>query len=214
MGPFIQHLVDEHKQIKLLLAFLSQKVGSVLAGALDDAKLVNDILDRVSFLVEFVHHGKEEELLFPALIDKNCLNQGGPKCTYFMGLRLDSNPCDFIFSEAQRRSPPMKVPDWNPQLADLLKRNQFLEVPCEEHAAGSLAVKMMKEEVLHIINDRVDQLSKLSKIHSEYQRLLRLHIEKEDNCLFLIADSSLSHVEQVSLLNLAVEKNRELKVSP
>jgi len=73
-----QELRDEHEGIKIALAVLN-----TMADEIEDGRDVN--LDDVEQLVDFLktfadrcHHGKEEDLLFPALEEAGVANEDGP----------------------------------------------------------------------------------------------------------------------------------------
>ncbi len=78
MSRAIDDLRDEHKAILAALQTLD-----VMAARIDRKQPVDvrDIRDFIAFLKEFAdkcHHGKEEGILFPALVKAGIPQQGGP----------------------------------------------------------------------------------------------------------------------------------------
>ncbi|MBP6964949.1 MAG: hemerythrin domain-containing protein [Armatimonadetes bacterium] len=73
-----QDLRDEHEGIKVALAVLDRLAGRIEA---DDRKVLDDVEQIVDFLKTFAdrcHHGKEEDLLFPALESAGVPRENGP----------------------------------------------------------------------------------------------------------------------------------------
>ena len=78
MSKAIADLLNEHEAILSALQILERMVGSEENAAPAAQK---DILDFIGFLKEFAdkcHHGKEEGLLFPAMIGAGVADRGGP----------------------------------------------------------------------------------------------------------------------------------------
>lgn len=165
MHPLLLDLKKEHQEI-----FKMIEEGQILP-----------LLD----FVERVHHVKEETLLFPRLANHPLLRQGGPRCTYFMGLELDLGiyePAKNILEEFYRKSgqpPPTAV------YYEWLKGNTPLRIPMDEHKLGHALASAIR----HLMKQKVTPPELTAKIYEQYCRLLKLHVEKEDTCLFLIADT-------------------------
>lgn len=64
-----EQLKNEHQAIKLMLEIISRKV---------DKEDVPDILEFFAVFVDKCHHGKEEDLLFPAMVEAGVPRDGGP----------------------------------------------------------------------------------------------------------------------------------------
>ncbi len=78
MSKAINDLLNEHHAILSALQILAAMTGRLRE---DRAVDENDMRDFISFLKEFAdkcHHGKEEGLLFPALVTAGVPDQGGP----------------------------------------------------------------------------------------------------------------------------------------
>lgn len=133
--------------------------------------------------VGVIHHQKEEELLFPIFAKSNCLSQGGPFCGYFMGLRLDLNREGTIrahLAEFSRRSgivlTPPPPPAW-------LSAQDPLSIPMEEHELAHLLSDAITE-LLHRESENLKDAFFETLLH-DYFNLVRLHIQKEETCLFV-----------------------------
>jgi hemerythrin-like domain-containing protein len=72
-------------------------------------------------------------------------------------------------------------------------------VMCQEHEEGRLLIKGMAEAVEAGAND-AEAAKRFVKYARGYVQLLRMHIEKEDHCLFSMADQAFSPADQEELL--------------
>lgn len=145
----------------------------------------HDILDIIR-LVEKVHHPLEEQELFPAIAAHPLLRQGGPLCTYFRGIELELSPRDRMqehLEEAYREGLPQATPyaefSWlNPQ--------NPLSMPMDEHVTGH----NLAEAISFLAKSPDDPLYKkfYAVLCQDYKKLLRAHIDKEDNCLFVMCE--------------------------
>jgi hemerythrin-like domain-containing protein len=78
MSKAIADLLNEHEAILSAIQILERMTAAMEKGTSVDAK---DVHDFIGFLKEFAdkcHHGKEEGLLFPALIGAGVPDKGGP----------------------------------------------------------------------------------------------------------------------------------------
>jgi len=78
MSQAIQDLVSEHEAILSALDILEKMVSRYEA---NEKLEVDEMVDFIAFLREFAdkcHHGKEEGMLFPAMVAAGVPNQGGP----------------------------------------------------------------------------------------------------------------------------------------
>lgn len=148
--------------------------------------------ERALELIHFVekeHHPLEEEQLFPFLNLKDCLKEGGPRCTMYMGMRLEFNPLtqvrkhlDKLFQKTDFRPPPYSSLPW-------LMPSNPLSIPYEEHIVGAELAQSM-EYLLRLEGGHLKEEFFLL-LYDDYCRLLRMHIDKEDNCLFVIGERAL-----------------------
>jgi len=156
-------LKDEHEGIKIMLDIL-EKISSDLG----KGKELN--IDHFAKIIGFIkgfadkcHHGKEEDILFPALVKKGMSKESGPIAVMLHEHQLGR---DYIKS---------------------------LNTAFEEFKAGNKS----------LINDIISN-------SMGYVMLLRSHIEKENNMLFMMADKALNESEQSKIFDdfeiLEVEK--------
>ena len=78
MSEAIADLMNEHEAILSAIQILDRMIPAIEKGPSVDKK---DIQDFIGFLKEFAdkcHHGKEEGLLFPAMVRAGIPEQGGP----------------------------------------------------------------------------------------------------------------------------------------
>jgi len=146
-----QQLKDEHEGVKIMLNILEQVCQELEAVGSLNKEHFDGILEFLRVFVDKCHHGKEEDLLFPALI------AGG-------------------------------VPKEGP-----------IAVMLHEHEMGRRYVKAMSEAyATYLVADKPTAKDIIQNGHG-YISLLRDHIEKENNVLFMMADSRLSEKRQDEL---------------
>lgn len=148
----------------------------------------DDIFKLIQF-VESVHHPKEEELLFPLLAQHPLLKQGGPRCMFFQGLILDLKVLDRprqLLSEYYFIGGPL--PEAYKDFPWLSVSNP-LDIPMAEHRLG----RELAQGLQHLFQNPSSLLYKkfYAAFRTEYYRLLELHMEKEDTCLFILAEKAL-----------------------
>ena len=147
MSKAIDDLKHEHDAILSALQILEGMGTQVASGKNVDKK---DLHNFIGFLREFAdrcHHGKEEGILFPALIKAGMPEKGGP-----VGVMLS------------------------------------------EHDQGRNLIRDMEDAISPKLN-----FAKFAKAAKEYTNLLRAHIQKENNVLFVMAERVLSDDEQAEL---------------
>jgi hemerythrin-like domain-containing protein len=149
----IEDLKMEHEAVKITLRVLD----SICKETEKTGEIANpDHLEQlIEFFVTFVdrcHHGKEEELLFPALEEVGVSRQGGP-----IGVML------------------------------------------KEHQQGRDAVAKMKAALVRYQGGDRGVAGDFVQHARAYIALLDQHIEKENNVLFVLADSNLSKEKQMEL---------------
>jgi hemerythrin-like domain-containing protein len=158
-----QQLKDEHEGIKLMLNIMESICNDIEKGKELNIIHFEKILDFIKGFADKCHHGKEEDILFPALIDH--------------GMSKEAGPIAVMLQEHQEGRDYVKS----------------LGIAFEEFKKGS------SQSVNNIIS------SSLS-----YVELLRNHIEKENNILFMMANKVLDEPEQSEIFDafekLEVEK--------
>ena len=71
-------LKDEHKGISLMLQILGKVCEQIEAGIQISTEHLEKIVDFFKVFVDTCHHGKEEDLLFPAMEEAGIPREGGP----------------------------------------------------------------------------------------------------------------------------------------
>nr|BFD60165.1 hypothetical protein CKG001_22720 [Bdellovibrio sp. CKG001] len=168
MKDLLKKLREEHQQI---LKMFDDKV---------------DILEIVQF-VEEVHHPLEEQSLFPAVADNTLLCKGGPLCTYFRGMELDLNPQkgprDYLCGLYMRGFPRPRAYASFPWLTP----QNPLSLPMDEHVLGHEIAEALK--LLSYPKYQAEFPQAFDRLSRDYEKLLRQHIAKEDQCLFILCES-------------------------
>jgi hemerythrin-like domain-containing protein len=146
-----QQLRDEHEGVKIMLSILGQVCQQAETTGKLDTEHFEGILEFLKVFVDKCHHGKEEELLFPALV-------------------------------------AVGVPEDGP-----------IAVMLHEHEMGRNYVRAMSTGFAgYMTGDNSSSKYVLQNAHG-YISLLRDHIEKENNVLFVMADSLLPEKRQNEL---------------
>lgn len=152
MNP-IEELKMEHQAVKMTLRVLEALCRRVeQPGEAVEVQHIDQLLEFFSVFVDQCHHGKEEELLFPALEAVGVRKEGGP-----IGVML------------------------------------------EEHERGREYVRKMKAALAACRAGEASGGSGLVREARGYVGLLDLHIDKEDNVLFPLAERELSETKKAEL---------------
>jgi hemerythrin-like domain-containing protein len=158
-----QQLKDEHEGVKIMLNILEKVCQQLEAVGSLNKKHFEGILEFLKVFVDKCHHGKEEDLLFPALI-------------------------------------AVGVPKEGP-----------IAVLLHEHEKGRHYVKAMGEAyATYTAGNKSTSKDILQNAHG-YVSLMRDHIEKENNVLYVMADSRLSEKRQDELFE-GFEKIEEERI--
>lgn len=182
-----RHLRDEHQSILKGLSGLG-----VFADRLAHREKIHfgDLRVLVFAIGSFIlncHHAKEEQILFPLLAANPKLREGGPRCTYFMGLR--------IFEQAP-----------SPQLPTGFEGTPLV-IPVSEHRQGHDILLNIRRALDSAEGNPSDlkNLDVLSSFLQYYIRHLRLHVEKEETCLLMMAEQLLSSQDQLDGFGKALD---------
>lgn len=151
--------IDELKHDHDAILFALQILEKMLAGIPANTASKEDLSDFIGFLKEFAdkcHHGKEEGLLFPALVKAGMPERAGP-----------------------------------------------VGVMMAEHVEGRQFIQQMEAALAGALDGR-----KFADSANGYIRLLRQHIDKENNVLFVMAEQMLPPA-QLEELHHAFEAHEE-----
>ncbi|MFP5519770.1 MAG: hypothetical protein ACLGGX_07695 [Bdellovibrionia bacterium] len=147
--------------------------------------------------IENEHHFKEEECLFSKLLGKKQLAEGGPFCVLYFDNYMMNQPKE-ILQQAKL--------GWH--VSELQKHfigtNSPLEIPVSEHVATH-------ELCRHLINNYTPEEATWQRIKFRYLEIQQMHVQKENNCLFYIAEKILSDQEKDDALAMWKEKSKLLK---
>jgi hemerythrin-like domain-containing protein len=77
MNP-IEDLVHEHKAIKVMLSIMNKIAENIRNDQTVDTNDIESIVDFLKTFADKCHHGKEENALFPALVETGIPKEGGP----------------------------------------------------------------------------------------------------------------------------------------
>jgi hemerythrin-like domain-containing protein len=74
----IEDLVQEHMAIKVMLSIMSKIAENIRNEKSVDTNDIESIVDFLKTFADKCHHGKEENALFPALVESGIPKEGGP----------------------------------------------------------------------------------------------------------------------------------------
>lgn len=200
----IESLLGDHKIVQRYLPLLLKSADYVREKKALPAHFEALLRFFKVFVIEF-HHRREERFLFPLIASHPKLSEGGPGCTKFMGLRLMSGMNKDIFEKEQELG--LQIYKAAQELSPYLQPQNPITIPVEEHAAETVLIRWMDRE-LEI--SRTSQLScdKMAWALERYYDLLREHSQKEDECLFIMAQRILTKA-QLDTANLLGAEEKE-----
>ena len=73
-----QELMHEHRAIERMLGILSEACDRIEAGEKVDPSHLESAVEFIRVFADKCHHGKEEDLLFPAMVKAGIPKEGGP----------------------------------------------------------------------------------------------------------------------------------------
>jgi len=142
----IKELLTEHEAVRMTLKILERITEEIdKTEKISKPEHLKQLFEFFSVFVDKCHHGKEEELLFPALETVGISRKGGP-----IGVMLN------------------------------------------EHQQGRDLVAKMKRALSQYLNGDAGAAQKLKVSADAYIALLNLHINKENNVLFPMAEQHLA----------------------
>jgi hemerythrin-like domain-containing protein len=145
-------LRDEHDAILRMLEVTEAVAGQLESGQAVPADTLGGLLEFFRLFADRLHHGKEEDLLFPLLEEKGVPREGGP-----VGVML------------------------------------------AEHEQGRALIRQMAEKSAAYAEGSAEAGAGWVGPARQYVELLRQHIDKENNILFVAAEKMLSADEQGEL---------------
>jgi hemerythrin-like domain-containing protein len=158
-----QQLKDEHEGIKLMLNIMETISNDLEKGKGLNPDHFEKILEFIKGFADKCHHGKEEDILFPAMVNHGIPKEGGP-----------------------------------------------IAVMLYEHRLGRDHIKSLSSAFEEFKGGNMSAINGIISSSRGYVELLRNHIEKENNILFMMADRALNEKEQLKIFDafekLEVEK--------
>lgn len=164
-------------------------------------------LESFFFLLENVHHRKEEELLFPLLFGRQSLEVGGPKCMTFFTPRVLGAGCSDGFRPlAEKLGFERNESSLNDFRKSVFGTNSMLKIPVEDHLLGARAT----HELLACLRLDPPNLREAAELFLGFERFLRGHIQREEECLFRLFQRELSAAELGQFQRDAAALDRDL----
>jgi hemerythrin-like domain-containing protein len=185
MALFTNHLRTEHETILKQLSMLELCKNSL--------ELLTHIKKLESMFL--YHHGFEEDHLFQALHETHKVSSGGPNCTLFFGLYLDTHS----YLQNLLKEGVLYLEKEQEHIQRFFTEKSMLTIPIEEHRACHILMEQMKNNILE------SQEQQYKRTLEKYANLLRLHIRKENECLFHLADNLLDETCQKKLFERIIE---------
>jgi hemerythrin-like domain-containing protein len=158
-------LKNDHESILLMLKIMGKISSNIRSDGRVDPILIERIIDFLRTFADKSHHGKEEDILFPAMKKAGVPEEGGP-----IGMMLS------------------------------------------DHVEGRSYIAGIAESLQEYISgNEHSALMGIADFMDHYAELLSQHIDKENQILFLIADSVLNEKEQ-DVLYSEFEKIEEERI--
>ncbi len=187
-------LIHEHEEIQTVLNVLERMCETMKKGHSIPLKQLRLVLKFFRVYVDELHHGKEEDLLIPALLAKGFPMKGGPMCTYFKSLQMEGKPLKEQIAELD-----VLLSEQNEKL-DSPSPLAVYPIPIvEEHILGKKLLKVMLLEVEKGEQNKNFSSQTFVKLARRYIEFLREHIDKENRCLFPMSDNVFDSQEQKNL---------------
>jgi hemerythrin-like domain-containing protein len=204
MKIFLQELFDEHSVIISIFQKLEPIFLDSTTWSSETWHYFDEFLYFVEHYIEQNHHKKEEEILFPKIDLSPIVYQGGPYCTHFYHFHL-------MFQHYEQSKELMteiklshELPEQSENVKKIVQNRSGLLVPLEEHWASCNLLKIFKQQIKLKAQNNHDEIF-LRKCISFYFGLMNQHTEKENKCLFVMADNLIDEASQNEMSRLSQE---------
>jgi hemerythrin-like domain-containing protein len=147
-----EDLMHEHEAIKLMLDIMSKIASGIRSNDRFEVDHVEKIVDFLRIFADKCHHGKEEAVLFMALIEAGMERERGP-----------------------------------------------VAVMLHEHAMSRGFVRSMADALEAHKNGDINAAGLVAQAMENYIGILQIHIPKENNVLFPLADKLLTRQKQLDI---------------
>ncbi len=171
-----EELMQEHRAIEVMLKVMERIAERLRSGDAVDKRDLERVLEFLQVFVDRCHHGKEEDLLFPALIETGMPEEGGPVAVMLeehrMGRdhirRLGEAVAVYGWDRAAGSSRIVEsATEYVGLLAEHIYKEDNILYPM---ADGSLSRD--KQEALHEGFERIERETVGEGRHEEFHRLL------------------------------------------
>lgn len=189
---FLSRLGHEHKAILNVINHFKKVILNFESNTFDDKTLkkCQSVFKFLHLILEKVHHGKEEKILFPWILKNGLANQGGPQCGLFMQYRVEWKTSETLIQMCKNLLGDTSLPQPSFAVRQMLQQNSFIGIPLEEHQAGACALFLFEEIFL---NKKITPtLAELKKIVLHYSDLMEMHVRKEDECMFVMVQENMT----------------------
>jgi hemerythrin-like domain-containing protein len=179
MTDIFTQLENQHKTILKFLDSFDVALGAT------DIEFLKNSLNFIESYIDHLHHGIEEEILFPEAEKTEVPKQGGAHCTKYFGLFLERRFLEET-KDHMKALDHLDIPKhhFEKEIEEIIKKNSPLKIPLEDHESGFYLKHMLKREIEKYENSNDKNPSRLKKVGNTFSDMLKIHIEKEDKCLF------------------------------
>jgi len=169
-----EDLINEHKSIKTMLGIMKRIADDIHDDKGADAIDLEQIIDFIRVFADKCHHGKEEDSLFPAMVEAGLPRHSGPIAVMFadheMGRKyirdLENAVNDFKAGKSDKPIEPALI-----NYVDLLRGHILKEESILFPMADRIVPEMTQEKLAERFEAIEEQVIGRG-IHEQYQRLL------------------------------------------
>ena len=183
MSRLLQFIITEHTHIR-------ERTRDLYREALRSG-IWKPLLEYCEHAIEQNHHQKEEEFLFAAVAGVPELRSGGPQCTYYFEFHMSQPALKSAVALSKKVLGQELIPHWTDKMKEFRAQNLPLIIPCEDHEAGRLLLRLARA----LINEKNSDPAKMQEIFSSYLELQNDHFKKEETCLFVMCSQLLSDAD-------------------
>jgi hemerythrin-like domain-containing protein len=171
-----EDLMHEHKAIIVMLSIMSKIAENIRNQKKPDPEEIEKIIDFLKTFADKCHHGKEETVLFPALVEAGMSNQSGPVAVMLHEHDLGRGFIKNMASSIEA----MKTGDISAlnQIAKAMEDYVFLlqnHIQKEENILFPMADKLLpakKQDEIFIAFERIEEDVVGHGVHEQYHAFL------------------------------------------
>lgn len=178
----IRELRNEHEAVLLTILILNEMTTRLKAGQSVELKHFDQILEFLSVFVDKCHHGKEENVLFPAMVEAGIPQEGGP-----IGVMLYEHEQGRSYVQGLRSS----VEDY--RLGKASSANGIIE---NAQNYGQLLSSHIEKEnnVLYVMAERVLSADKMAEMENAFTKIEQIEIGPNKHEEFHATLHALKHI--------------------